>query len=442
MVEVADGGMYRAIGLDHFCTRFGIPSAGSVGEFGSRYSMEFAVAVNKLDEKEVVWVDTEFGRAPFFGGLGGRPLVEETSNGVKVNFDVFGVVGRVLCGQFEGFSPAVKEKVVQVPFVDIYERLLFDAIVKTNKGLEGKPLWPEGKRFAVCLTHDVDEVRKTYQYFTRPLRHIRRGEFVRAWRQVKSFFSDKLSRNNPYWTFEKLMDIEEKLCVKSTFFFLQEEGKAELGNPESWSVYGRRYKFSDLKIIKVLHRLSSGGWEVGLHGSFYSYEDLDKLRSDKGELEEILNQKIHGIRQHHLNLSIPKTWEYHGKIGLEYDTSLGLKDRMGFRWGTCFPFHPINPEKRKQLSLLEIPLIIMDTTLFQRKDEFWPEIENIINAVEKQGGVLTILFHHSIFDNPDYPGWTETYKKIINLCKKKNAWITTANEINRLWRSRENVDNP
>ncbi|MFB6088948.1 MAG: hypothetical protein ABEK36_04180, partial [Candidatus Aenigmatarchaeota archaeon] len=140
--------------------------------------------------------------------------------------------------------------------------------------------------------------------------------------------------------------------------------------------------FNDIKIIKQIHKLNKGGWETGLHGSYYSYKDKEKLNQEKKDLEAVLADKVHGIRQHHLNLDIPETWQYQEKTGLEYDTSLGLKNSIGFRWGTCFPFHPLNPNTKQQLSILELPLIIMDTPLFYGKKDIWPEIQRIINTVE------------------------------------------------------------
>ena len=63
------------------------------------------------------------------------------------------------------------------------------------------------KSFVVCLSHDVDNVRKRHQYFSK----FKQDPFG----QVKSLFS----RKEPYWNFDLIMDIESGYNVKSTFFF-------------------------------------------------------------------------------------------------------------------------------------------------------------------------------------------------------------------------------
>jgi len=80
--------------------------------------------------------------------------------------------------------------------------------------------------------------------------------------------------------------------------------------------------------------------------------------------------------------------------------------------------------------LIEIPLTIMDAPLFSNKGEdIWKDCINIMNIVEKHQGILTLLWHHAVFNNYEYPGWTERYEKIIEICKEKNAWITNAYNI-------------
>ncbi|GAH60430.1 unnamed protein product, partial [marine sediment metagenome] len=48
--------------------------------------------------------------------------------------------------------------------------------------MQYKTMWPDNKRFAVCLTHDVDRVKKTYQYIT----HSGKGGFLEIWQLFTS----------------------------------------------------------------------------------------------------------------------------------------------------------------------------------------------------------------------------------------------------------------
>ena len=50
--------------------------------------------------------------------------------------------------------------------------------------------WPKGKKFAVCLSHDVDRVKKTYQILT---------HFFTERRPYHLF--SKLQKQDPYWNF-------------------------------------------------------------------------------------------------------------------------------------------------------------------------------------------------------------------------------------------------
>jgi hypothetical protein len=74
-----------------------------------------------------------------------------------------------------------------------------------------------GKEFCVCISHDVDRVKKTFQFLTHCLRNLKNRDMRSAIYQVKS-----LTQRAHYWMFEKIMEIEEKLGVRSTFFFLNE----------------------------------------------------------------------------------------------------------------------------------------------------------------------------------------------------------------------------
>jgi len=360
--------------------------------------------------------------------------------------DIFRTIGLILSGSFEKSENSnllEKEKtrlgIPNTPAVDYLEKQIFNSILNTCKKLKSplvlKSFWPYGKKFAVCLTHDVDEVRKTYQYITRSLRCIKNRDLNCLKNQFMTLLQ-KIKGKEPYWTFEDIISMERKLGVRSTFFFLNENAKVNIFDPSTWRHYGRKFNIKDPKVVNLIRSLHSGGWEVGLHGSFYSYKDAEKLKREKEILEEVLGDKIHGTRQHNLNLSIPETWKYHEEIGLEYDTTLGFNDRIGFRWGTSFPFCPLDKEGRRVMKLLEIPLIIEDIALFSYNDP-WREFIKIVNEVERCGGVLTLLWHHSVFNCVEFPGWAEMYKKIVEYCKNRGAWIANGYDIARWWKMRE-----
>lgn len=385
---------------------------------------------------------TELEKSGSFPDL---PFISADDDSVIISFDVFSFVGRCLSGELERFwknaPEPERDRTGKVPLIDACERMLFLALLyacgKLRLPFACKSLWP-GKRFAVCLTHDVDEVKKTYQWFTRPAAYLKKGEVGSLKGQLLSLWH-RLLGEEPYWTFDDIMELEERLGVRSSFFFLKENGKADIMSPDTWKLMGRRYDFNDPRLKGVMKKLSGGGWEVGLHGSYGSYRDFGLLESEKKMLQESLGNKVTGIRQHHLNLELPKTWEYHDRAGLKYDTSLGFKDRMGFRGGTCLPFHPVSGQR--MLDLLEIPLAVMDTPLFgYKKDRLRADLEGMVDAVSVSGGVLTMLWHHAVFNEHEYPGWGAEYGRIIELCRSRNAWITCGRELADWWIWRERTD--
>ncbi len=361
-------------------------------------------------------------------------------NRIEIDRDIFSFIGKCLSGDLESFwksiSRSEREKLGNVPFIDVYERMLFLFFVYAFEELRlpfvCKTSWP-GTKFAVCLTHDVDEVKKTYQWVTWPLMYLRNKQVHLLKGQLYSL-RGKLNGKEPFWTFDELVKIEKSHNVKSSFYFLKEKGKAKIFAPNTWKLLGRRYDFSDTKVRRIMRQLYSGGWEIGLHGSYESYKNPEMLEREKNDLQISLGYGVKGIRQHHLNLDFPKTWEYHEKIGMEYDTSLGFKDQMGFRAGTCVPFYLYSNKKR--LNLLEIPLAIMDTPLFKYREDLSDKFEKMINTVSEFNGILTLLWHHAVFNEYEFPGWGAAYGKIIELCKNRNAWITSGREISEWWQLR------
>jgi len=285
-------------------------------------------------------------------------------------------------------------------------------------------IFSDNKSFAVCLTHDVDRVDKLWFH----------SLYYDLLKNKGKINLQSSKRKNPYWNFEFIMDLEKKLGVRSTFFFLNETIPLSLFRPAQWKLSLGRYSLREKRIQKIIRDLDSGGWEIGLHGSYNSYQDQNLLKKEKQELESVLGGKIWGIRQHYLNLDIPETWRMHWEIGLKYDSSFGFNRDIGFKDNIYRPFKPLENK------FMVLPLALMDICLFSQSndyDEIWNRCLKIIDKAEEKKAVLTVLWHQRAFDKIEFPGYILIYKKLIEECKNRNAWFCLGKDICRKFRDKE-----
>ena len=446
------------LGLNYFLSKYGF----SLENVEEKLHMKIIQGGNNSDPDYQIngWVEWNGVRLPvlvppshisdpgtpllsYTNGSAEYPCAIITDTNIIISLDIFRHLGFFLSGHLEKtWAHMIEEKkdIIAIPFVDYYCDFLLSCIQtifnRQQIPLVHKSFWPEGKPFAVCLSHDVDEIKKTYQWITRPWNYAKNCNILGLHNQFLSFIQ-KIRGNEPYWTFETLMRIEDELGVKSSFYFLNETGVARVTDKKTWRHSGRRYNWNSPPVKKIMKKMESRGWEVGLHGSFFSYLDHEKMCSEKNALEKALGvSEIVGVRQHNLNIKIPDTWIGQEKCGLLYDTTLGYNDCMGFRWGTCLPFHPWISDEKRILNLLEIPLVIEDLPFFENPNRSEDTLK-IIRGVMEQQGVLSLLWHHSAFNDHEYPGWGTAYKRIIEYCKKRDAWITTGKELAQWWLERE-----
>ncbi len=265
--------------------------------------------------------------------------------------------------------------------------------------------YPEKRKFAVCLTHDIDKIKSTK--FTTFINNIK-------------FLMRKSTKLNPLLNFKDIMALEEKYDAISSFYFLA-QNKEDLD-----------FNFKVEEIEYEIAKISDGGWEVGLHGGHEAYKNLDQIKKEKNYLERVIGRKVTGYRNHYLKFKVPDTWEILSKAGFKYDTTFGYADCVGFRNGMCHPFKPFNLNTNKEIDILEIPLTIMDCTFYDymRLDikGAWDITKSLIDTVEKYNGVITILWHNTYMFGENL----KFYEKILKYCSEKGAWITSGEEIEKM----------
>ena len=108
----------------------------------------------------------------------------------------------------------------------------------------------------------------------------------------------------------------------------------------------------------MIREIDRRGWEIGLHPSWYSFDDVDEMKAQKESLEEVVGHEVVSVRQHFLHYDIRVTPRTQELAGFRYDSTLGFNDNVGFRFGTCHPWKVYDTEQQTTLSLVEIPLIV------------------------------------------------------------------------------------
>jgi hypothetical protein len=193
------------------------------------------------------------------------------------------------------------------------------------------------------------------------------------------------------------------------------------------------------KVKEVMAFLRQDGFDVGLHGSYFSALQEGLLAEQKNTLETAIRAPVATTRQHWLHLQVPWTFSLQERAGFQADTTLGFNRNIGFRAGTSLPFFVYDRNQQKQLNLLEVPLVVQDGALIGANAlEYSPEkaldvVKEVAARIKNVQGCLTLLFHPDIFQKP---GLAPLYRSIIDYCLGQNAWVTDLNSIQSWWRQR------
>ena len=284
--------------------------------------------------------------------------------------------------------------------------------------------YPDNHRFAVCLTHDVDEVFPPIIHMLLSSLHSAKSlKFSQIGQQVLWKFSRRWP--SPYRNFRHIIELERKYNARSTFYFMATERDPI------------RFRYSIEDIEDDLKYITDSGWDVGLHIGYYSFDNLDSVIAEKNRLEKVLGKNVIGCRNHYLRFRVPDTWEILAQAGFKYDTTFGYSDATGFRNGMCHPFRPVNLNNNRQIDIMEIPLHIMDARFMGSlgftpvTNEVLRQIEKLVDSVEECNGVLTVLWHNDSFSCPFMENLAELYTHILDYCSAKGAWLASADDIYR-----------
>lgn len=272
----------------------------------------------------------------------------------------------------------------------------------------------------LILTHDVDAVHKTLAIRFKQaafkkvnaFRSLLRGDFAKAAANIESA-SRFFFLNDHYWNFEAICHLEEHFGVRSHFNFYA-GWTGHLRSPRA-ALFDPGYNILAPRLVAELRTLSQGGWTLGLHPAFGTWAQADAMRAEKNRLEQAAGQEVKVLRQHWLRFSFLDTWAAQEAAGFALDTTLGFNDAPGFRNGAAIAMHPLNPQTGLPLRLQSVPLVLMDSHLYDYGDldanGIAQGMAGMLDEVRAVRGIASVVWHQQAFGR-DYH-WGPGYKALL-----------------------------
>nr|WP_299617184.1 polysaccharide deacetylase family protein [uncultured Tenacibaculum sp.] len=337
-----------------------------------------------------------------------------------IPFDIFSA-SFFLITRYEEYLPHIKDKYerfpanqslayqhgfLEKPVIDIWAYKLLAVIKERFPEYEYKE-----RTYKFISTIDVDNAyaykyKSTIRAFGGLLKDIYQLNFFNALDRIAVRFNLK---RDPYDTFKKIIALKKKYDVRTVFFFLIAD----------YSTYDTNVSASKGKFRLLIKDMVDYA-RVGLHPSFYTMNNFQKLKTEKERLEGITNMPIFRSRQHYLRFSLPTTFQKLIDLEIHEDYSMGYASHVGFRASTCTPFYFYDLDFEIQTPLKIFPFALMDTTLNDymklTPKQSLGKINELNNAVKKVNGTFITLFHNeSLSGYMRWKGWGRVYESMLKI---------------------------
>ena len=333
-------------------------------------------------------------------------------------FDVFAATF-FLVSRYEEYLPQVRDKygrfqaestwmyengMLQKPLVNIWAKSL---------GKELKAIYPDlsikGRKFTFVPTYDIDAAwaykhKGLYRTVGGFLKDLASGDRERI-RERHQVLRGK--RRDPFDSFEFQFALQKEFKLKPIYFILCGEYD---NNDKNISI--RRIAFQSL--IKSLGDHA----DVGIHPSFSSYLDIDKMRTEIDNLSEVLHRPLTKSRQHFLRMNLPRSYQKLIELDISDDYTMGFASQAGFRAGIADTFRFYDLENDMVTNLRVHPFALMDGTMRDYLnldvDTSLALAKQLVDEVKAVGGTFIYLTHNETLGGEKrWVGWPEMYRQLL-----------------------------
>lgn len=173
------------------------------------------------------------------------------------------------------------------------------------------------------------------------------------------------------------------------------------------------------KFQKNIIKSISKNYKIGIHPSYKSNFETNKIKIEKSRLEKIINSRLEISRQHFLMHRFPQTYQNLIIAGVKNDYTMGYTSRYGFRAGIASPFYFYELNNDCETDLKLFPFCSMDITpmfyfklnVEQAKDK---NLE-LLKKVKNVNGTFISLWHNESISGTGrwQGGWATVYEQLL-----------------------------
>jgi hypothetical protein len=216
------------------------------------------------------------------------------------------------------------------------------------------------------------------------------------------------NKPDPFDIFDDLIARHQETNTLASFFF--PAGK-------SHNRYDKHISPNNPALQKRIRQIANY-FDVGLHPSYYSMQQPERLIEEKNRLEQLLEKQIIRSRQHYIRFALPETYRYLIDTGIREEYSMGYGSINGFRASTSSSFLWYDLSTERVTELRVFPFSFMDANcIFEEKIDAsaaWDYYCAQLHQCQRVGGTPVSIFHNHLLANlSSYAEWIDLHARIL-----------------------------
>ncbi|MBX2827317.1 MAG: hypothetical protein KTR22_04110 [Flavobacteriaceae bacterium] len=202
-------------------------------------------------------------------------------------------------------------------------------------------------------------------------------------------------RKDAFDTFTWIINASKRNEAKLSVFFLLGEGFTY------WEDLNAKRKK-----VRLLVKQVADYTHVGLMYSFHSLTDIDRLKLEKKEWEDLIHRSLRHTMNDRFKVGLPDTYRNLLELEIKQDFSMLYDTKIGFRAGTCTPFLFYDLDYEIKTPLIIHPVCGTTEALNEMKvTEQETVLNELIKNIKRVEGTFSFVFSNEDFTSEKKNKW-------------------------------------